>query len=576
MLPKPQRKWPTIEKEALAIYYSVSRMKIYLQGREFIIQTDHCPLRDMHKKPSNNRRVDRISLILQQYNIKEIRHVAGKCNCMADYLSRYPHETEDDDEFIDEDFGFIPIDQDQTAKPTATIDNHQEKDILGAVVTRAQARANIQASSPSESNEMTSENLLIDDQPFREVGHEFDLSEIKEKQEADKLYQTKIVEIQANPDKVTYCLNNGILYKIINSGIFKKKVLYIPSSMIKQLLIAYHDSRWSGHFGFRRIYWNLKDKYWWPNMKSDITKHIQACLKCQKFNIERRKAPGLLHPIEVPSGPFQLVGIDYSGPYPITPDGNKYILALSDYFTKWVIAIPLPSQTAQITAKALYESLICIYGVPERILSDCGTHFANELMDAFTKLLGCHHIKSTPYHPQTNGAIERFNSTFERQLAKLTDENVNDWDTHLNSIVFAYNTGQHATTKYSPFQLLFGRYPKLPPESNINGYKFSKPNDYYNHLQHTLRLYRQQALSNIRNQQRNYKKRYDQNRLDIRYSIGDFVLKRIPTKHAKLAPIFSDIMEIIEENHPTYLIQDLGNQQVLQAHVGQLRKISFN
>ncbi|CAF4804485.1 unnamed protein product, partial [Rotaria sp. Silwood2] len=173
----------------------------------------------------------------------------------------------------------------------------------------------------------------------------------------------------------------------------------------------------------------------------------------QKFNIDRKKPTGLLHPIEPPQGPFQLIGIDYSGPFPITPQGNKYVLAITDYFTKWVITIPLPNQTAQTTAEALYEHYICIYGVPITILSDQGPHFINQLMIAFTQILGCHHIKSTPYHPQTNGVIERFNSTFERQLAKLTNKYINDWDVHLKSIVFAYNTGQHATTKYSPYQL---------------------------------------------------------------------------------------------------------------------------
>ncbi|CAF4675198.1 unnamed protein product, partial [Rotaria sp. Silwood2] len=198
-------------------------------------------------------------------------------------------------------------------------------------------------------------------------------------------------------------------------------------------------------------------------MKNIIKNYIQGCLKCQKFNVDCRKPPGLLCPIDPPSGPFQLIGIDYTGPFPTTPQENKYVLAITDYFTKWVIAIPLPNQTTRTTAEALYEHYICIYGVPMRILFDQGSHFNNELMVAFTQLLGCHHVKSTPYHPQTNGAIERFNATFERQLAKLTDCQINDWDIHLKSITFAYNTGQHATTKLSPYQLQFGRTPTLPP-----------------------------------------------------------------------------------------------------------------
>ncbi|CAF4125368.1 unnamed protein product [Rotaria sordida] len=422
MLPKLQRKWPTIEKEALAIYYCVTRMKLYLLGREFIIQTDHCPLRDMHKKPSNNRRVDRISLILQQYNIKEIRHLSGKCNCMADYLSRYPRQLEDDDEFIERDFGDIPAIQQPTIESTSTNYQQVQTHMVGAVVTRAQAKINAQLNSSTIPDTSIEEKSSIDDQPLREEGHEFDVLAIEEAQKIDKLYQTKVLEIQANPIKHTYVLENGILYKLFNCGISTRKLLYVPPTMVKQLLTAYHDVPWAAHFGFHRTYWKLKDKYWWPDMKTTIKNHIHSCLKCRKFNIDRRKAPGLLHPIEAPGGPFQLIGIDYTGPFPITPQGNKYVLAITDYFTKWVIAIPLPNQTARTTAEALYEHYICIYGVPMRILSDQGSHFNNELMVAFTQLLGCHHIKSTPYHPQTNGAIERFNSTFERQLAKLTEK----------------------------------------------------------------------------------------------------------------------------------------------------------
>ena len=110
----------------------------------------------------------------------------------------------------------------------------------------------------------------------------------------------------------------------------------------------------------------------------------------------------------------------------------------------------MKNKNAETTAEVLYEHYICIYGVPRQILSDQGTPFNNQLIEAFTKILGCHHIKSTPYHPQTNGTIERFNTAVERQLTKVTNVYMNDWDTYLKSIVFAYNTGKHASTEYSP------------------------------------------------------------------------------------------------------------------------------
>jgi hypothetical protein len=581
MLPKLQQKWPTIEKEALAIYYCVTRMKLYLLNREFIIQTDHCPLRDMHKKPSNNRRVDRISLVLQQYNIKEIRHVSGKCNCMADYLTRYPRQLEDDDEFLDPDFGVIPTSKNVTNDEQLNNYIQVIPSFVAPVTTRAQAKA--RASEPSTnvrdasgedtSGEDTSEEdtSSVDDHPLQEEGHEFDVATIVEAQKDDKLYQEKILEINKNPNKCPYVLENGILYKLVKRGVFTQKLIYVPASMLKHLLNAYHNTPWAGHFGVCRTYMKLKDKYWWPHMKITIQNYIQTCLPCQKFNVDRRKPPGLLHPIEAPSGPFQLIGIDYTGPFPITSQGNKYVLAITDYFTKWVIAIPLPNQTAETTAEALYEHFICIYGVPTTILSDQGTHFNNQLITAFTKMLGCHHIKSTPYHPQTNGVIERFNSTFERQLAKLTDKHINNWDVHLKSIVFAYNTGQHAATKFSPYELQFGRKPKLPPDRPPTFYEFYKPNDYFQHFQQTMCIYHQQALNNMKQNQQIYKQQYDKNRSDVFYNVGDQVLKRLPGFHPKLSPIYSNLMKIVKQQHPIYWIQDPADQQIFQVHVSQLR-----
>ena len=225
MLPKGQQKWSTIEKEALAIYYCVMRMKVYLLGREFIIQTDHCPLRDMHKKQVNNRRVDRMSLVLQQYNILEIRHVSGKCNCMADYLTRYPCQGEDD-ELLEENFGVIPQVSIES-KPNGIQEVEKIVPVfVGAVTTRAQVKAQMQQSSNDQLEESTEDVLTEDDQPPREEGHEFDISVILEAQKADRLYQEKIAELQQRPDNTVK--NKGVL------GNGKKVLAFATSSKPSQ------------------------------------------------------------------------------------------------------------------------------------------------------------------------------------------------------------------------------------------------------------------------------------------------------------------------------------------------------
>ncbi|CAF0843498.1 unnamed protein product [Adineta ricciae] len=476
---------------------------------------------------------------------------------MADYLSRYPRQVEDDDEFIENDFGIVPGLQ-----------------ALVAITTRAQAKAQLVVLNSGKNEPATAQSSPEDDQPSRVAGHEFDVTKIGDAQKQDSFYQEQIMKLQQKSSNCSFELKNDILYKIVSNDKINKKLIYVPSTLISQVVEAYHASLWAGHFGFRRTHNNLKDRYWWPNMKDTIRNYLSTCLKCQKFNFARHKAFGHLNPIESPRGPFQIIGIDYSGPFPTTSDGHKYVLAVTDYFTKWVIAIPTEKQNAQTTAAALYEHYICIYGVPRQILSDQGTPFNNQLMGAFTNILGCHHIKSTPYHPQTNGAIERFNATFERQLAKVTNTHMNDWDIHLKSIVFAYNTGRHAATEYSPYQLQFGRQPNLPPDPPIAQYEFLKPSDYFQYFRRTLKLYHRHAKDNIVKHQRYYKSKYDTHRLDIHFKVGDRVLKRLSGSRMKLSSIYSDPMIVLDVRHPTYWIRDELNDMVYQAHVSQLRSCS--
>jgi hypothetical protein len=232
------------------------------------------------------------------------------------------------------------------------------------------------------------------------------------------------------------------LYKLVqfSHSQRKKQLPYIPIYMIKDLLRAAHDDPISSHFGFQRTYLKLKHQYWWPNMKSSIEKYIKSCSKCQQFNISRQKKTGLLHPITSTDGPFQMIAIDYVGPLPRTPSENRYVFAITDMFTRWVTAVALPSCTAQVTEEALFKHYICRYGVPVSILSDDGTHFRNQLLQSLEYKIGINHIFSTPYHPQSNGVIERCNATFIPQIAKLQDMEHNNWDEYLDAVVFAYNT----------------------------------------------------------------------------------------------------------------------------------------
>ncbi|CAF1293542.1 unnamed protein product [Didymodactylos carnosus] len=193
-------------------------------------------------------------------------------------------------------------------------------------------------------------------------------------------------------------------------------------------------------------------------------------------------------------GSMELIGMDFWGPTrQESANGNKYVLVITDYLTKFVVAKALPNNTVQTTAQVFVEEFIFKFGVPNRLITDQGVHFNNELLKNVAAMIGFDHIKSTPYHPQTNGQVERFNATVHPQLTKLYDENLNNWDEYLPAVLYAYNTGQHATTGYSPFQLMFGREPTLPLAQKQPTFTLTKPNDYWPRMMRSLKMYHQTA-----------------------------------------------------------------------------------
>ncbi|CAF1187952.1 unnamed protein product [Rotaria sordida] len=371
------------------------------------------------------------------------------------------------------------------------------------------------------------------------------IQEYNIEQDRDPDIQNIIRRLHDKSTTLPFILKDNLLRRLITHSSHSKTkfdVIYLPASMVKPLFYACHDGPMTGeHFSIDRTYNKIKNLYRWLRMKLSILQHIKSCLSCQQYNISRQKRHGQLHPIPPPDDSFLLIGIDFCGPLKRTPRENQYVLVITDNFTRYITAIALPNCTAETTAQALFNEYFCKYSIPSTIISDQGAHFQNHLMQNIQKLIGYNHIYSTPYHPQTNGIVERFNSTFIPQISKLQDTADNNWDEYLQAVVFAYNSGIHKTTKYSPYELLYGRQPRLPIHPRPSHFSFSKPSDYFNQLQKTLRIYHQATKSNIIHQQEMNKNRYDQNRLDPHYNIGDKVLTRIYGTHSKLDLKFSPI-----------------------------------
>ena len=236
--------------------------------------------------------------------------------------------------------------------------------------------------------------------------------------------------------------------------------LVVPKELRPQLLEEAHSCLFAGHFSEKKVYHKIRVSYWWPGLRKDVRQFCRSCLNCvsRRGPGHRQRPP--LNPIPV-KGPFHRVAVDVLQ-LPLTSSGNKYIVVFMDYLTKWVEAFPTSDQQASTIARLLVEHIICRHGVPEELLSDCGSNFLSDLVLELCSLLGVKKINTSGYHPQTDGLVEKFNSTLQNMISKVSDKNPTEWDQQLPLLLFAYQSVVQESTKESPFILLYGRDPHLP------------------------------------------------------------------------------------------------------------------
>ena len=283
-----------------------------------------------------------------------------------------------------------------------------------------------------------------------------------------------------------------------------------------------------GHQGRMRTLSLLRERFYWPGMQTEAMQHVQQCTRCLRRKTPSHVAP--LQPIHV-TQPLELVHMDYLSLEP--SKGNiENVLVITDHFTRYALAYPSKTQTAQATARILWDNFICHYGFPEKFISDQGRNFESDLIKELCKIAGVKKLHTTPYHPQGNGQCERFNSTLCNMLGTLSEEEKSDWKSYLGCMTHAYNCTKHASTTYSPYYLMFGRHPRLPidvefglPKSN-SGDNSSKSR-YVQKLRRRLN-YAFQKATRVANQQANkYKSSYDKSIKGPQLQEKDLVLVKI-------------------------------------------------
>ena len=191
-------------------------------------------------------------------------------------------------------------------------------------------------------------------------------------------------------------------------------------------------------------------------MSSQMQQYIRTFKHCLQHEGGLPKAP--LHSI-MATATMDLLHIDFTS-IETTMEPNQSprvanVLVFQDHFMKHVLAYVTPNQTAKTITKFLYQGYISIFGAPARLLSDRGANFMSSKIEEMCTILGMTKLQTTPYHPQTNGLVERLHQTIMQMIGKLGEDKKADWQSHLAEIVYAYNATHSTVTGYSPHYLMF-------------------------------------------------------------------------------------------------------------------------
>lgn len=256
---------------------------------------------------------------------------------------------------------------------------------------------------------------------------------------------------------VCFVVREGKLYRVSTD----KEQLVIPSTLRAKVLDLGHSIPWSGHLGQEKTEQRILNRFYWPGFYKDIVEYCKSFPQCQLSARSKRglKAPLLSLPII--DVPFSRIAMDIVGPLERSRAGHRYILVICDYATRYPEAFPLRHIKARQIANCLLQVFSRV-GIPKEVLTDQGTNFTSRSLRQVYSLLGIRGIKTTPYHPQTDGLVKRFNQTLKAMLRKFVSESGADWDQWLPYLLFACREVPQASTGFSPFELLYGREVRGP------------------------------------------------------------------------------------------------------------------
>ena len=588
-LTRSEMRYPAHKLEFLALKWAVtSKFSDYLYGSEFTVVTDSNPLTYILTSAKLDATSYRWLSALSTYSF-QLQYRAGVQNRDADALSRRSHRVLEDD----------LISRKESERISQFVHNHASdqtctgiipQDVIKAICERhVVTGANGDNSEFSYPGLALVESLALHSAAIPDSFQQEEIpglpsvsplseDELREKQRADPAIAEVITQLETGQAPIPSLrselpelplllrelgrlqLRNGILYRKKRDETSTVFQLVLPQELRQTVFESLHNHM--GHLGVDRTVDLVRARFYWPKLQNTIEEKIKTCERCvRRKSLCERAAP--LVSIKT-SRPLELVCMDYLS---LEPDSSntKDVLVITDHFTKYAVAVPTSNQRARTVAKALWENFISHYGFPERLHSDQGPDFESKTIKELCNLTGTKKVRTTPYHPRGN-PVERFNRTLLQMLGTLGKDEKTHWKDFVKPLVHAYNCTKHDTTGFSPYQLMFGRQPRLPVDLAF-GLPIDTPkrshsqyvSDLKRHLQESYKL----ATSNAQKSSDRNKIRFDKRVIESTLEVGDRVLVRsvkLRGKHKLADKWEEDVYVVLRQagDVPVYTVKPEG------------------
>ncbi|GJV82490.1 putative reverse transcriptase domain-containing protein [Tanacetum coccineum] len=293
---------------------------------------------------------------------------------------------------------------------------------------------------------------------------------------------------------------------------------------LRTLIMQSHKSKSYVHPGSDKMYQDMKQLYWWPNMKADIATYVSKCLTCLRVKAEHQKPSGLLVQPEIPQWKWDNITMDFVTKLPKTQSGNDTIWVIVDRLTKSAHFLPMRETDPMDKLARLYlKEVVTRHGIPVSIICDRDPRFASNFWRSFQKAMGTRLDMSTAYHPETDGQSERTIQTLEDMLRACVIDFGNGWERHLPLIEFSYNNSYHASIKAAPFEALYGRKCRSPVcWAEVGDAQLTGPELIHETTEKIVQI--KQRIQAARDRQKSYA---DVRRKPLEFQVGDRVMLKV-------------------------------------------------